>query len=139
VTTTVKMTDQGQIEIPIEIRNELGIVPGSELEWTKLPDGRFAVSARTTSIKRLKGIVKWNGPTTPIQQLNSDTEIAAADAKGNRSLADREMRFARLRAQIAATPPSVLADYQQETADWEATELADDFELREPTGSGEPY
>lgn len=57
--------------------------------------------------------------------LDQSYDVLPADTQIKRPSSDREKRFARLRAQIAATPPSVMADYQQETSEWEATELAD--------------
>ena len=37
-----KMTDDGQVSIPTEIREKLGLVPGSELEWNEDGERRGA-------------------------------------------------------------------------------------------------
>ena len=37
-----KVTAQGQISVPVEIRRKLGIGPGSVLEWTE-EDGKMVV------------------------------------------------------------------------------------------------
>jgi len=34
-----KVTAQGQISVPAEVRRKLGIVPGSVLEWDEYEDG----------------------------------------------------------------------------------------------------
>ena len=39
-----KLTSQGQISVPSEIRRRLGLAPGSVIEWTE-EDGRIVVRA----------------------------------------------------------------------------------------------
>lgn len=39
-----KLTSQGQISVPAEIRRRLGLAPGSVIEWTE-EDGRIVVRA----------------------------------------------------------------------------------------------
>ena len=38
-----RLTSQGQISIPAEIRRKLGIGPGAVLEWEEEEDGRISV------------------------------------------------------------------------------------------------
>jgi antitoxin PrlF len=39
-----KLTSQGQISVPAEVRRRLGLAPGSVIEWTE-EDGRIVVRA----------------------------------------------------------------------------------------------
>jgi antitoxin PrlF len=39
-----KLTSQGQISVPAEVRRRLGLAPGSIIEWTE-EDGRIVVRA----------------------------------------------------------------------------------------------
>ena len=39
-----KLTSQGQISVPAEIRRRLGLAPGSVIEWTE-EDGRIVIRA----------------------------------------------------------------------------------------------
>ena len=39
-----KLTSQGQISVPAEVRRRLGLEPGSVIEWTE-EDGRIVVRA----------------------------------------------------------------------------------------------
>ncbi len=38
-----KLTSQGQISVPAEVRRKLGLVPGSVLEWYEEEDGSVVV------------------------------------------------------------------------------------------------
>ena len=38
-----KVTKQGQISVPVEIRKRLGVAPGSVLEWSEDPAGNITV------------------------------------------------------------------------------------------------
>lgn len=42
---------------------------------------------------------------------------------------EREARFRRLRAQMAATPPDLMASWVEETREWERAELSDGTRL----------
>jgi len=67
--------------MPPEVVDALGAVPaGCEIEWIRLADGRYAVQARNLSVKRLKGAIKWSGPTVSLAQMNDDIAEAAAEA-----------------------------------------------------------
>jgi AbrB family looped-hinge helix DNA binding protein len=51
------MTSKGQITVPKEIREALGLTTGSQLTFVRLPNGRYALSARTRSLAELSGIL----------------------------------------------------------------------------------
>lgn len=44
-----KVTTQGQISVPVEVRNKLGIGPGSTLEWEEDKDGVVVLRAGCVS------------------------------------------------------------------------------------------
>jgi AbrB family looped-hinge helix DNA binding protein len=54
-----RMTTKGQVTIPKEVRDRLGLRPGDELEFTET-DGVFHVSKATSSIaiKKYRGYLK---------------------------------------------------------------------------------
>lgn len=54
---TATMTSKGQITVPKEIRDALGLMSGSQLTFAHLPNGRYALSARTRSLADLSGIL----------------------------------------------------------------------------------
>jgi AbrB family looped-hinge helix DNA binding protein len=51
------ITSKGQITIPIEIRQALGLSAGDEVMFFDLGNGQFAFRPRTGSIRDLEGIV----------------------------------------------------------------------------------
>jgi AbrB family looped-hinge helix DNA binding protein len=62
-----KVTSQGQISIPVEVRNKLGIGPGSILEWEEDGDKIVVKRSGTFSSEEIhralfpKGVVKARG------------------------------------------------------------------------------
>lgn len=45
VLATSKLTNQGQVSVPVEVRKVLGVAPGSVIEWEE-KDGAFIVRRR---------------------------------------------------------------------------------------------
>jgi AbrB family looped-hinge helix DNA binding protein len=58
---TAKITSKGQITIPIEVRKELGLKEGDQIEFYSLEDGNYAFRPRTGSIRDLQGILQKMG------------------------------------------------------------------------------
>ena len=52
------VTTKGQITIPVEIRNALGLQPGERVVFTQLDDGTTIMRAKSRSIVELKGFLK---------------------------------------------------------------------------------
>ncbi len=75
---SAKITSKGQITIPVEVRTELGLDTGDQVEFYKLNDGRFALRPRTGSIRDLKGCVPKLDFTPTLEQLDEAILDAAA-------------------------------------------------------------
>jgi AbrB family looped-hinge helix DNA binding protein len=58
-----KLTAQGQVSVPAEVRRKLGAVPGSILEWDE-EDGKIVVrrAAKCTSLQIHKALVPEGPP-----------------------------------------------------------------------------
>lgn len=52
------MTSKGQITIPADIREALGLSAGERVVFTQLDDGTTVMRAKTRSILELKGTLK---------------------------------------------------------------------------------
>lgn len=72
---TSTVTSKGQITIPIEIRRELGLHPGSRIDFVRNQNGGIEMRAKTGSIRDLKGIVPK--PHRPVTLEEMDDAIAA--------------------------------------------------------------
>ena len=73
---TATVTSKGQVTIPIEVRQKLGIRAGTRLEFVEGRDGGFELYAKTGSVTALAGMFSYSGPTVSIDEM--DDAIAAA-------------------------------------------------------------
>lgn len=55
--TTATLTSKGQITIPSEVREKLGVRTGDRVEFVELPDGEFALVPAAGDVRDLKGLV----------------------------------------------------------------------------------
>jgi AbrB family looped-hinge helix DNA binding protein len=76
--TAATVTSKGQLTIPKDVREALGVGPGDRVEFVQMADGNFAVMPATKSIKRLKGII--TKPKTPVSLEDMDDAIGAGAA-----------------------------------------------------------
>ena len=52
------MTSKGQVTIPADIRESMGLNAGERVVFTRLDDGTTVMRAKTRSILELKGMLK---------------------------------------------------------------------------------
>ena len=55
---TSAVTSKGQVTIPKEIRDQLGLKPGDRVVFVKDRTGRISLKATSTDIRSLRGILK---------------------------------------------------------------------------------
>lgn len=66
------ITAKGQTTIPAQIRERIGVAPGTRLVWHVMPDGGLIVRAKTGSILDLAGILKApKGKRVPVEKMNA--------------------------------------------------------------------
>jgi AbrB family looped-hinge helix DNA binding protein len=65
------VTSKGQITIPQDVRERLNITTGTRIEFAELGEGRVEFIPRTGSILDLAGVVKWDGPTMTIEEMDA--------------------------------------------------------------------
>jgi len=75
------LTSKGQITIPKEVRDELGLKPGDRVDFIKDRAGRFSLKPITSDFRALKGMIKspFNRPVT----LKEMDDAIARGAVGN--------------------------------------------------------
>jgi AbrB family looped-hinge helix DNA binding protein len=54
---TSKVTNQGQISVPVEVRRDLGIRPGTELIWDRKENGEYVVRPKRLTLAELHQLV----------------------------------------------------------------------------------
>lgn len=82
------MTSKGQITVPRDVREDLGLEPGSKVMFVKLGPRDYRIVARTGRIEDLFGILHRPGqrPRT-IEEMNEGIAEAAAES-GMRGVRD---------------------------------------------------
>lgn len=68
--TTATITTKGQITIPVAIRKELHVGPGSRVEFIKISDGHFELKAVSEDIQTLKGLIKTE-KSVSVEEMNA--------------------------------------------------------------------
>lgn len=72
------VTSKGQVTVPKEVRDDLGLRPGSVLTFTRQPNGDYVLSAKPMSVTDLKGWLQYSGAARSIEEMNE----AIAEAAG---------------------------------------------------------
>lgn len=55
--TTATLSSKGQITIPLQVRQKLGVTTGDRVEFVELADGQFALMPAVEDVRTLKGMV----------------------------------------------------------------------------------
>lgn len=72
------MTSKGHITIPKDVREALGLTPGTKVTFTRTGDGDFVLSTSKPSPMSLRGRLAHNGPTVANGADLPDALIAEA-------------------------------------------------------------
>jgi antitoxin PrlF len=67
---SASLTSKGQITIPIEVREELGLKAGDRIEFVKGEGGRFFMQPKKGSIMNLRGMFKWTGKPVTLEEMD---------------------------------------------------------------------
>ncbi|VVE84539.1 AbrB/MazE/SpoVT family DNA-binding domain-containing protein [Pandoraea sputorum] len=77
--TAATITSKGQVTIPVDVRNQLGLESGDRIEFSfNEATGRYEVYPATRSLTSLKGVVKK--PTKPVSVDDMNLAIAQQGA-----------------------------------------------------------
>jgi antitoxin PrlF len=64
------ITSKGQITVPKEIRDVLGVRPGDRLAFRALEDGTVVVEAETVDLMTLRGALKARRKGVTVEAMN---------------------------------------------------------------------
>lgn len=67
---TATMTSKGQVTIPAAIRKRLRLHAGSKVDFIENDVGETVLKPKTGDIRKLRGIVKYDGPPVSIEQMD---------------------------------------------------------------------
>ena len=65
------MTTKGQMTIPKEVRDKLGLKAGDRVDIQVQGDGTARMVPKTVSLRSLSGMLKWRGPTVTIKEMDA--------------------------------------------------------------------
>jgi len=68
--TSATITSKGQITIPKEVRERLGVEAGDRLEFVEEEKGVYKVVAATKDVRHLKGIIQKPGRPVSVEEMN---------------------------------------------------------------------
>ncbi|MDH5275936.1 MAG: AbrB/MazE/SpoVT family DNA-binding domain-containing protein [Gammaproteobacteria bacterium] len=72
------VTSKGQITIPIEVRQRLGLETGNRVDFIEMDDGRYALMAATVDIRSLRGSVSKPPKPVSVEDMNRTVRERAA-------------------------------------------------------------
>ena len=68
--TAATLSTKGQVTIPVQIRERLGLGTGDRLEFVELVDGSFAIRPALDDVKSLKGLLRKPAKRVTIEDMN---------------------------------------------------------------------
>ena len=75
------VTSKGQITVPIEVRQALGLDAGDRVEFVEVEPGRFELVPVTRSVKALKGMFGKARRVISIEEMNAAIAKRGAAAR----------------------------------------------------------
>ncbi len=76
--TIATLTSKRQITLPAEVCDKLRLVKGSKVDVTVNDAGEMVLRPKTGDIRRLRGILKYDGPPVSIEEMNQAIMEAAS-------------------------------------------------------------
>lgn len=77
--TAATLTSKGQLTLPKDVREALGVGPGDRVDFVRMEDGNFAVMPATVPLKSLKGILGKRKMPVTLEEMD---KAIARGAKG---------------------------------------------------------
>jgi antitoxin PrlF len=75
------VTSKGQITIPIEVRQRLGLEMGHRIDFVEIADGQYALVAATVDLKSLRGSVAKPLKPVSVDDMNRSIRERAAGGR----------------------------------------------------------
>ncbi len=65
------VTSKGQLTLPLEVRESLGLTAGSRVSFVRLPDGAYELLPATGSVRALRGMLSGSRDAVPLERMDS--------------------------------------------------------------------
>ena len=73
--SSATLTSKGQITIPAEVRDALGVSFGDRIEFVQIEKGQFVIVPATRSVRELKGLIPKPKRPVAIEEMNGATAM----------------------------------------------------------------
>lgn len=75
--TTATLTSKGQVTIPADIRQRLGLESGDRIEFVEI-DGGYAIKPAIDDVRSLKGLLRRPAKPVSIEDMNDTIRARGA-------------------------------------------------------------
>lgn len=69
--STATMTTKGQVTIPADVRQRLGLDAGDRIEFVLLDNGEYAIRPAIKDVRALKGMLRKHGQPVSVEEMNA--------------------------------------------------------------------
>ena len=76
--TTATLTSKGQITVPRDVRQRLGLDSGDRVEFVEIEPGVFAIKPVIDDVRSLKGLLKKPAKPVSVEAMNAAIRARAA-------------------------------------------------------------
>jgi len=80
--TTATMTSKGQITIPAEVRQRMGLGTGDRIEFVETDGGGFAIRPAIDDVRSLKGLLRKPARRVSVEDMNAAVRQRAVARHG---------------------------------------------------------
>ena len=80
--TTATMTSKGQITIPAEVRQRMGLGAGDRIEFVELESGDFAIKPAIDDVRSLKGALRKPQNRVSVDDMKAAVRKRASAGSG---------------------------------------------------------
>ena len=79
---TATMTSKGQVTIPAEVRQRMGLGSGDRIEFVEIGTGEFAIKPAIDDVRSLKGALRKPQRPVSVDDMNTAIRKRAAAGRG---------------------------------------------------------
>ena len=79
--STATLTSNGQITIPVEVRNDFNLGAGDRVEFVLIAPGRYEFVAATRDVTAIKGMFGQHKKIVSIESMNAAIAKGGANAR----------------------------------------------------------
>jgi AbrB family looped-hinge helix DNA binding protein len=79
---TATMTSKGQVTIPAEVRQRMGLASGDRIEFVELANGEFAIKPAIDDVRLLKGALRKPQKPVSVDDMNAAIRKRVAAGHG---------------------------------------------------------